>query len=181
MICLSVLILLSCKSTDNNDKVMVLLKKMTLEEKIGQLCCPIGFNVYDKLCKDSIMLSDSFVKTIDTMKYGGFWAVFRADPWSRKTLETGLDARESALLFNKMQRYVIDNTRLGIPLFIAEECGHGHMAVGATVFPVGLGQAATWDDTLLYKVGEAVALEAEVTGSVIGYGPVMDVARDPRW
>ena len=181
MICLSVLILLSCKSTDNNDKVMVLLKKMTLEEKIGQLCCPIGFNVYDKLCKDSIMLSDSFVKTIDTMKCGGFWAVFRADPWSRKTLETGLDARESALLFNKMQRYVIDNTRLGIPLFIAEECGHGHMAVGATVFPVGLGQAATWDDTLLYKVGEAVALEAEVTGSVIGYGPVMDVARDPRW
>ena len=167
--------LVSCSAPEKDDidkKVDDLLSQMTLTEKIGQLCCPIGFNLYD----------DELYKTlIDTLPVGGFWAVLRADPWSQKTLETGPDARESALIFNKMQRYAVENTRLGIPIYFAEECPHGLMAVGASVYPTGLGMAATWDEELLYNVGDAIGAEAAGRGAQFGYGPVLDIARDPRW
>ena len=141
--------LVACSATKKDDidiKVDNLLSQMTLDEKVGQLCCPIGFNLYDKIDDSTVVPNDAFKRMIDTMQCGGFWAVQRADPWSQKTFETGLDARQSALIFNEMQRYIIENTRLGIPIYFAEECPHGLMAVGATVYPTGLGLAATWDE-----------------------------------
>lgn len=163
--------LVSCSNSEKDNIVDKLLNQMTLTEKIGQLCCPIGFNLDD----------DAYQRLTDTLPCGGFWAVLRADPWSQKTLETGPDAHESALTFNKMQRYAVENTRLGIPIYFAEECPHGLMAVGATVFPTGLGMAATWDEELLYNIGDAIGAEAAGRGAVFGYGPVIDIARDPRW
>lgn len=173
-IIIALFLLASCSSPkkDNIDiKVDNLLSQMTLTEKIGQLCCPIGFNLDD----------EAYHRLMDTLPVGGFWAVLRADPWSQKTLETGPDARESALIFNKMQRYAVENTRLGIPIYFAEECPHGLMAVGATVFPTGLGMASTWDEELLYKIGDAIGEEAACRGAKFGFGPVIDIARDPRW
>lgn len=171
---LTLIFLMSCsapKKDDIDKKVDNLLSQMTLEEKIGQLCCPIGFNLDD----------ESYHRLMDTLPCGGFWAVLRADPWSQKTVETGPDARESALIFNKMQRYAVENTRLGIPIYFAEECPHGLMAVGATVYPTGLGLAATWDEDLLYKVGNNIGKEAANRGAKYAFGPVLDIARDPRW
>ena len=172
---LTLIFLVSCstpKKDDIDKKVDNLLSQMTLTEKIGQLCCPIGFNLYD---------DESYKNLIDTLPVGGFWAVLRADPWSQKTVETGPDTRQSALIYNEMQRYAVENTRLGIPIYFAEECPHGLMAVGATVYPTGLGLAATWDEELLYKVGDAIGAEAAGRGAQFGYGPVLDIARDPRW
>ena len=171
---LTLVFLVSCSTQEKDDidiKVDKLLSQMTLTEKIGQLCCPIGFNLDD----------EAYHKLMDTLPCGGFWAVLRADPWSKKTLETGPDARESALIFNKMQRYAMEHTRLGIPIYFAEECPHGLMAVGATVYPTGLGLAATWDEELLYNVGDAIGAEAAGRGAQLGFGPVLDIARDPRW
>ncbi len=171
---LTLIFLMSCsapKKDDIDKKVDNLLSQMTLEEKIGQLCCPIGFNLDD----------ESYHRLMDTLPCGGFWAVLRADPWSQKTVETGPDVRESALIFNKMQRYAVENTRLGIPIYFAEECPHGLMAVGATVYPTGLGLAATWDEDLLYKVGDNIGEEAANRGAKYAFGPVLDIARDPRW
>lgn len=171
-------LLFSCAR--KQDKVEVLLSQMTLEEKCGQLSCPIGFNFYGKE-GDSIWLSDDFIGRIDTMPLGSCWAVLRADPWSRKTVETGLHPRESARLLNMMQRYAVENTRLGIPLLFCEETPHGHMAVGTTVFPTGIGQASTWNPELLELMGEVMGREVRLQGAQIGYGPVLDIARDPRW
>ena len=175
----SFLVLLS-SCARKQDKVEVLLSQMTLEEKCGQLSCPIGFNFYGKE-GDSIWLSDDFIGMIDTMPLGSCWAVLRADPWSRKTVETGLHPRESARLLNMMQRYAVENTRLGIPLLFCEETPHGHMAVGTTVFPTGIGQASTWNPELLELMGEVMGREVRLQGAQIGYGPVLDIARDPRW
>ncbi len=153
---------------------------MTLEEKCGQLTCPIGFGFYGK-DGDSLWLSDDFLGRMDTMPLGSCWAVLRADPWSKKTVETGLHPRESARLLNKMQRHAIENSRLGIPMLFCEETPHGHMAVGTTVFPTGIGQASTWDPELLEQMGEVMGREVRLQGAHIGYGPVLDIARDPRW
>ena len=101
------------------DKVETLLSQMTLEEKCGQLSCPIGFNFYGK-DGDSLWLADDFLNMMDTLPLGSCWAVLRADPWSRKTVETGLHPKGSARLLNMMQRHAVENTRLGIPLLFCE-------------------------------------------------------------
>jgi len=166
--------------TKKQDPVDRFLSQMTLEEKCGQLSCPIGFNFYGK-DGDSLWLSDGFLGMMDTLPLGSCWAVLRADPWSRKTVETGLHPRESARLLNMMQRHVMEHTRLGIPLLFCEETPHGHMAVGTTVFPTGIGQASTWNPDLLEQMGEAMGHEIRLQGAQVGYGPVLDIARDPRW
>ena len=172
------LLLPSCAK--KQDKVEALLSQMTLEEKCGQLTCPIGFNYYGK-DGDSLWLADDFIGMMDTLPLGSCWAVLRADPWSKKTVETGLHPRESARLLNMMQRHAIENSRLGIPLLFCEETPHGHMAVGTTVFPTGIGQASTWNPALLEKMGELMGKEVRLQGAQVGYGPVLDIARDPRW
>ena len=177
---LLVFIVLFCSCSKKQDKVDALLSKMTLEEKCGQLTCPIGFNFYGKE-GDSLWLADDFIGMMDTLPLGSCWAVLRADPWSRKTVETGLKPRESARLLNIMQRHAVENTRLGIPLLFCEETPHGHMAVGTTVFPTGIGQASTWNPELLEKMGEVMGKEMRLQGAQIGYGPVLDIARDQRW
>ena len=175
-----VFIVLFCSCAKKQDKIETLLSQMTIEEKCGQLTCPIGFNFYGK-DGDSLWLANDFIGMMDTMPLGSCWAVLRADPWSRKTVETGLHPRESARLLNKMQRYAVENTRLGIPILFCEETPHGHMAVGTTVFPTGIGQASTWNPALLERMGEVMGKEVRLQGAQIGYGPVLDIARDPRW
>ena len=175
---LIVCLIASC--TKKQDQIDQLISQMTLEEKCGQLSCPIGFNYYGKE-GDSLWLADDFLGVMDTMPLGSCWAVLRADPWARKTVETGLHPRESARLLNMMQRHAVENTRLGIPLLFCEETPHGHMAVGTTVFPTGIGQASTWNPALLEQMGEVLGREVRLQGAQIGYGPVLDIARDPRW
>ena len=175
-----VFIMLFCSCTPKQDKIDRLIAQMTLEEKCGQLTCPIGFNFYGK-DGDSLWLSESFLGMMDTMPLGSCWAVLRADPWSRKTVETGLHPRESARLLNMMQRHAVEHTRLGIPLLFCEETPHGHMAVGTTVFPTGIAQASTWNPELLELMGEVMGKEIRLQGAHVGYGPVLDIARDPRW
>ena len=55
------------------------------------------------------------------------------------------------------------------------------MAIGATVFPTSMGQASTWNESLIRQMGEVIGLEARLQGANIGYGPVLDIAREPRW
>ena len=177
---LLIIMVLFCSCNKKQDKVETLLSQMTIEEKCGQLSCPIGFNFYGK-DGDSLWLADDFLSMMDTMPLGSCWAVLRADPWSRKTVETGLHPKESARLLNMMQRHAMESTRLGIPLLFCEETPHGHMAVGTTVFPTGIGQASTWNPALLERMGEVMGKEVRLQGAQIGYGPVLDIARDPRW
>lgn len=162
-------------------RVQDLLQRMTLEEKAGQVLCPMGWQMYSK-DKDEVVLSSLFKQKMDSpMPIGAFWAVLRADPWTQKNMQTGLNPESSALLLNKMQKYAVEKTRLGIPILFAEECPHGHMAIGTTVFPTGLAMASTWNEDLLKQTGEIIALEARLQGANIAYGPVIDLAREPRW
>lgn len=162
-------------------RVEDLISRMTVNEKVGQLLCPLGWPMYTKADDGTVEPSELFQKRMQEMPLGGCWAVLRADPWTQKTLETGLNPRLAAETLNKLQKYAVENTRLGIPMLFAEEAVHGHMAIGTTVFPTGLGMASTFDEALVKQVGEAVALEVRSQGGNVGYGPVLDIARDPRW
>lgn len=163
-------------------RVADLLSRMTLEEKAGQLLCPMGWEMYERLSDGRIVASEKFKsQNRGDMPVGNYWATLRADPWTQKTLENGLSPAEGAEALNTLQRFACDSTRLGVPILFAEECPHGHMAIGATVYPTGLAMAATWNRDLIRQAGEEIALEARSTGAGVGYGPVLDIARDPRW
>lgn len=157
-----------------------LLKRMTVEEKIGQLLCPMGWEMWEKN-GSTITYSQRYKKLIDSQYVGAFWGVYRADPWTKKTLETGLNPELAAKAGNALQKYVMENSRLGIPIFLAEESPHGHMAIGTTVFPTGIGMASTWNPELVEKAAAVMAKEIRLQGGHVSYGPVMDLSRDPRW
>ncbi len=168
-------------SASVEDRIEDLLDRMTLEEKVGQICCPLGWEMYTKVSSDSVTISELFKKQMSVAPLGSYWAVLRADPWTQKTLETGLNPELSAKALNALQKYAVENTRLGIPILFAEECPHGHMAIGTTVFPTSISQASTWNRDLIYQMGKVIGLEARSQGANIGYGPVLDISREPRW
>lgn len=189
------LVLTSCSMSDSmpdyknpdlpvEERVDDLIGRMTVDEKLGQLLCPLGWPMYEKIETAegaTAGISDKYREFIDNQHGGMLWAVFRADPWTQKTLDNGLDPALAAEAYNAMQRYAIDSTRLGIPVIIAEEAPHGHMAIGTTVFPTSIGLASTWDKELITEVGRTIARELRAQGGHIGYGPVIDLAREPRW
>jgi beta-glucosidase len=161
-------------------RVEDLLGRMTLEEKVGQLSTLLGWEMYDKQGK-AVAASDKFKKAVEEQHIGMLWATLRADPWTRKTLETGLNPYSAALATNALQKYVMEHSRLQIPVFLAEECPHGHMAIGTTVFPTAIGQGSTWDTDLIGQMAAVIAKETRLQGAHIGYGPVLDLALEPRW
>lgn len=162
-------------------RVADLLSRMTVEEKVGQLLCPLGWEMYEITGPESVEVSQKFKDLVQQTGAGMLWATYRADPWTRKTLDNGLTPQQAARAGNAIQKYVIENTRFGIPVFLAEEAPHGHMAIGTTVFPTGLGMAATWNPRLMRSVGEVIGKEVRSQGGHISYGPVLDLSRDPRW
>ncbi|MGY5342488.1 glycoside hydrolase family 3 N-terminal domain-containing protein [Paenibacillus glucanolyticus] len=162
------------------ERVEHLLGLMTTKEKVGQLVQPFGWKTYE-VKEGRITLTDSFKEQVKDGGVGSLYGTLRADPWTGVTLETGLSPREGAEAVNQIQRYAIENSRLGIPILIGEECSHGHMAIGGTVFPVPLSIGSTWNVELYRDMCRAVALETRSQGGAVTYSPVLDVVRDPRW
>ena len=90
-------------------------------------------------------------------------------------------ARKHAEFTNAVQKWVLENTRLGIPVMFHEEALHGFVAPQATHFPVPLGLGATWNPSLVERAMAVAAKEARARGCQIVLSPVIDLAREPRW
>ncbi|CAH1200564.1 Beta-xylosidase [Paenibacillus plantiphilus] len=163
------------------ERAAQLLEQMTIEEKIGQLRQPFGWKMYTKDNSGGVIVTESFKQEMASGGIGSLYGTLRADPWTEVTLETGLSPKEGAIAVNELQRYAIENSRLGIPILFGEECSHGHMAIGATVFPVPLSIGSTWNPELFRTICQAIALETRAQGGAATYSPVLDVVRDPRW
>jgi len=82
---------------------------------------------------------------------------------------------------NSIQKWLKENTRLGIPILFHEECLHGNAAPKATSFPQAIALASTWDPALVQEVFTSVAAEVRAKGAQECLAPVLDLARDPRW
>lgn len=150
-------------------RVNDLLGRMTLKEKIAQLVAMP--DSYQKLFKNGNFIKDS----ADRLMKDGICQI------QGIIRMCDFDARKSAEVSNTVQRYFIENTRLGIPVIFSEECLHGAMARGATIFPQSIGLSCTWDTTLFYKIFTAIALETRTRGTRQALTPMLDVVREPRW
>ena len=150
-----------------DERVENLLALMTLDEKLAQLGC---------LWSTAFMSTDSFdpVAVIEMMPHG-------IGQVTRIGASSGLRPRESAAFMNAIQRVAVEQTRLGIPVIVHEESTGGFCHRDATVFPQGIGLAATWDPALVKRVAEIIRVQMLAVGARHALAPVLDVARDPRW
>ena len=142
------------------ERVRDLLGRMTLEEKFWQL-----FMIPGSLDDPSHDYSNGiFGLQISTGKATGRPA-----------------ARAHAERINAIQRYFVEQTRLGIPIIPFEEALHGLAREGATMFPQAIGLAASWDTALMRRVSEAAAAETRSRGIRQVLSPVINIADDVRW
>ena len=164
------------------ERVEDLLARMTLKEKMGQLNQRMfGWKAWERT-SDGYGPSEAFRREVaDGDGLGALYGLFRADPWSGTTFETGVPARDNARAANALQRYVIRHTRLGIPILLSEECPHGHQALDGTVMPVNLAIGATWNPPLYQEAFACVAREMRARGAHLGLVSALDILRDPRW
>ena len=143
-------------------RVQDLLGRMTLEEKLAQLGSRWIYELNDKQGAAEYLQHGIGQIT----RIGG---------------ASNLTPAESAATANQIQRHVIENTRLGIPAMVHEECCAGYMARDATVFPQIIGLASTWQPELAGQMAEVVRTQMRAVGAHQGLSPVLDVVRDPRW
>lgn len=90
-------------------------------------------------------------------------------------------ARDAAVRINEIQRFFVEETRLGIPAVFFDETLHGLVRDGATAFPQSVGLAATWDTELMGRVAAAIAREVRSRGIRQALSPMLEVVRDVRW
>lgn len=88
---------------------------------------------------------------------------------------------ETVEFVNALQKWALEDTRLGIPVLLHEESLHGYMATEATMFPQALALAGTFDPDLMRRVQSIIAREARARGVPLVLSPVVDIVRDPRW
>ncbi|MBK6391006.1 MAG: beta-glucosidase BglX [Saprospiraceae bacterium] len=131
-----------------------LIKKMTLEEKIGQLnlLTPGGAVTGEVVSKDVEM-------KIKTGQVGGIFGIRGAD------------------LTRRAQQLAVEQSRLGIPLITGMDVIHGHQ----TILPIPLGLSCSWDMSLIKQSAQMAAKEATADGLMWTFSPMVDIARDPRW
>ncbi len=89
--------------------------------------------------------------------------------------------RETVEFINALQKWALENTRLGIPVLVHEESLHGYMATEATMFPQAIALAGTFDTDLMRCVQSVIAREVRARGVPYVLSPVVDIVRDPRW
>ncbi|WP_226005162.1 glycoside hydrolase family 3 N-terminal domain-containing protein [Natrinema salinisoli] len=146
------------------------LETMTLAEKAGQLVGAFVGSMGDvELSVDdaAALVRDEHVGSIAAFGIG---------------VSRYHDPERVAEIANRLQRVAIEETSHGIPLLLPVDAVHGHAYVdGATVFPHGLGIAATRNPAIAQRAGEITAAEMRATGATLNYGPTCDVVRDPRW
>ncbi|MBP8638715.1 MAG: glycoside hydrolase family 3 C-terminal domain-containing protein [Dictyoglomi bacterium] len=185
------------------ERVEDLLSRMTLEEKVGQLKAKM-LHVWKKLADIFEGLDEEQVRKFDKV----FSELFRdrelveaisSNLWKKQWREIIMEGdkekypigelscalrpfspKEGAELANEIQKHILENSRIKIPVLIHDECLHGCMAKGSTSFPESIAIASTWNPELMYEVATAIGKETRARGIHQALSPTINIARDPR-
>lgn len=169
---LVVALLLGCNQKDNKPayknanldtetRVADLLSRMTLDEKIRELDM---YSAHD-LIENGRLSVEEAKQTLNGMNIGSVRDFYP----------------ESAEVSNELQKFIIENNRLGIPALIIEEALHGYLGKGSTSFPVSIGLGSMWDVEAMEKIGKVIGSEARAVGVNLVLAPTLGIGREPRW
>lgn len=153
-----------------DERVNDLLNRMTLEEKVNQMLSI--YNGSNEPWEKALYNSNGQCKEEFKFIEAGLGHISVGNKM--------LTPNESAIFHNKLQKFFLENTRLGIPVISHEEALHGRGAVGATNFPQAIALGASWDMELVQEVYASIAKESRAAGAHQVLAPVFDIARDPR-
>ena len=143
------------KSPQDMDRYIdALMKKMTVEEKIGQLNLPVTGEITTGQAKSS-----DVAKKIEQGLVGGLFNL------------------KGVAKIKDVQKLAVENSRLGIPLLFGMDVIHGY----ETIFPIPLGLSCTWNMEAIEKSARIAAVEASADGISWTFSPMVDISRDPRW
>lgn len=145
-------------------RVNDLLKRMTLKEKVMQLCAILP----DDILENGKFSYEKAKRTIGN-GIGQMSITHRS-----------FDPKEGTEFTNEVQRFAVEHTRLGIPVIIHEECLHGCMAKGSASFPQAIGLASTWNPSLVERIAIAIGKETRARGIRLVLSPTINIARDVR-
>lgn len=143
-----------------------LLERMTLDEK----CAQLGGVWFSALLVEG-KLDDGRMEELLAHGIGQI----------SRIAGTGFDPAAAAEAHDRIQQFLEERTRLGIPALAHEEALSGLMGPGATNFPQAVGLAATWDPELVQDVAGVIGRQVRAVGCRLALAPVLDIARDPRW
>ncbi|NLA74103.1 MAG: glycoside hydrolase family 3 protein, partial [Deltaproteobacteria bacterium] len=163
-----------------DERVKDLVGRMTVQEKILQLTSIwLSFDPEKGEMAPTIMGDDLDTNAgkvdIDYYLRAGLGQITRAFG-SRP-----VDPVAGAITVNRIQKRLVEESRLGIPVICHEECLSGLMAQGATSFPSPVNYGSTWEPELIRKAGDVIRRQMRQLGTHQGLAPVCDVARDARW
>lgn len=152
---------------DSVPLVRELLSRMTLEEKVAQLCA-----VHAHRLLEGKKFSEEKAKALIGNGIGQITRLFGSPE---------LEPEQAVILGNDIQRFLKEKTRLGIPAMVHEECLSGLLSKGATVFPQAIGLASTFNPQLVQRMTSLIRETMRALGVHQGLAPVLDIPRDPRW
>lgn len=166
-------------------RVEDLLKRMTLDEKVAQV---ITLWATKRDIMDGLTFNPE--KARKTYPHG-FGQIGRPSD-RRGSTPAGIgpaggtgarwrSPKDTVDFVNAVQRYALNETRLGIPVLFHEEALHGYMATDATMFPQAIAMASSWDPALVRDINSVIAREVRARGVHLALSPVVDIVRDPRW
>jgi beta-glucosidase len=144
-----------------------LLSRMTLDEKIAQLGSYWMFNLQTRGEID-------WTKTAEKLKHG-------IGQITRVAGASTLDPLNVAKTSNRLQKLLVEDTRLGIPAILHEECCSGALMLGGTTYPQMIGLASTFEPELADAMATAIRKQLLAIGARQALAPVLDIGRDPRW
>ena len=143
------------KSPQDMDRFIdALMRRMTVEEKIGQLNLPVTGEITTGQAKSS-----DVAKKIEQGLVGGLFNL------------------KGVAKIRDVQKLAVENSRLGIPLLFGMDVIHGY----ETIFPIPLGLSCTWDMAAIEQSARIAAIEASADGISWTFSPMVDISRDPRW
>jgi beta-glucosidase len=149
-----------------DERATDLLQRMTIEEKVAQLMGLWNDGIEDfseQILNDPAKMKEIFGNGCNSIH------------------PSSLGIKETIELRNRIQKYLVEETRLGIPTIFVDEGQHGLMRPNSTVFPQAIGMACSWNPFLFEKIYSVVAHEMRSRGTHHALTPVIDVCRDPRW
>jgi beta-glucosidase len=148
-------------------RVEDLLSRMTLEEKVAQLCGDLPASFIEEGKVNTELLKEKFPDG-----HGRF---------TQYSIVGLVNPEQIAKISNTVQRYFVEETRLGIPVALQTENLCGYPAAGGTLFPAMINMGCTWEPELAEKMSKIIGEESRSVGITSAMSPVIDVVQDPRW